>query len=152
MIELVTLSSEDWSLWRDLRLRALAEAPYAFGSTLVAWENAPEERWRERLDLPDALNVIAKIDDEAVGMATGASFDGTLELISMWVAPEARGRGVGDALIVRISRWARERGATELRLAVVAHNANAVRLYLRHGFVDVGPSDEVGERAMSKPL
>jgi len=152
MIELVTLSSEDWSLWRDLRLRALAEAPYAFGSTLVAWENAPEERWRERLDLPDALNVIAKIDDEAVGMATGASFDGTLELISMWVAPEARGRGVGDALVAMISRWARERGATELRLAVVAHNANAVRLYLRHGFVDVGPSDEVGERAMSKPL
>lgn len=152
MIELVTLSSEDWRTWRDLRLRALAEAPYAFGSTLEAWESAPEERWRERLDLPDALNVIAKIDDEAVGMATGASFDGTLELISMWVAPEARGRGVGDALVAMISRWARERGATELRLAVVAHNANAVRLYLRHGFVDVGPSDEVGERAMSKPL
>jgi len=152
MIELVTLSSEDWRTWRDLRLRALAEAPYAFGSTLEAWESAPEGRWRERLDLPDALNVIAKIDDEAVGMATGASFDGTLELISMWVAPEARGRGVGDALVAMISRWARERGATELRLAVVAHNANAVRLYLRHGFVDVGPSDEVGERAMSKPL
>ncbi|WP_437968227.1 GNAT family N-acetyltransferase [Sorangium sp. So ce260] len=150
MIDLRALTSEDWAAWRDVRLRALADAPYAFGSTLEEWQNASEERWRARLELPGSHNLVAYVDGEPVGMATGAPFEGTYELISMWVAPEVRGRGVGDALVEEILRWAREQGARELRLGVKEHNLSAISLYLRHGFIDVGPSREVGERAMMK--
>jgi ribosomal protein S18 acetylase RimI-like enzyme len=85
-------------------------------------------------------------------MATCAPFDGLYTLISMWVAPEARGTGVGDALIEATCQWAREAGAGELRLDVKEDNVQAIRLYIRHGFVDVGPSGEGGERAMRKLL
>jgi ribosomal protein S18 acetylase RimI-like enzyme len=152
LIELVTLHSDDWPTWRELRLRALEEAPDAFQATLAGWERATEHRWRERLELPDSLNLVARIDGQSVGMATGAPFDGVFEIISMWVAPEARGRGVGDALVAGICRWARERGAAELHLDVVENNATAINLYARHGFVDAGPSREPGERVMVKSL
>ena len=43
----------------------------------------------------------------------------------MWVASEARGRGVGDALIEASCRWACEQGAGELHLDVKEDNVSA---------------------------
>jgi ribosomal protein S18 acetylase RimI-like enzyme len=60
------------------------------------------------------------------------------ELISMWVAPEARERGVADQLIDHIEAWARHEGAVRLHLAVAAGNERAAALYRRHGFADTG--------------
>ncbi|MFC7512501.1 GNAT family N-acetyltransferase [Streptomyces thermocarboxydus] len=45
----------------------------------------------------------------------------------MWVDPMARGKGVGDYLIQAVERWAAERGATTLRLSVMADNAGRPR-------------------------
>jgi ribosomal protein S18 acetylase RimI-like enzyme len=45
-----------------------------------------------------ALNLVLTAHDKPVGMvsATAPSMDGEVELISLWVAPAGRGRGVGD--------------------------------------------------------
>ena len=45
------------------------------------------------------------------------------------VAPEARGRGVGKALMAAGERWARERGFEMLTLHVFAENRRARALY-----------------------
>lgn len=155
MIELTLLTPDQWPLWRDLRLRALAEDAYAFGSRIEDWQDADEARWRQRLGLPGSYNLIAHLDGRPVGMASGVpAQDGSaVELISLWVGPEARGRGVGDALIAAIAQWAKELGARVLRLDVAAGNPRAVALYVRHGFVDNGPSsNDACERAMVKVL
>ena len=55
-------------------------------------------------------------------------------LISMWVAPEVRGRGVGEALIAAVVEWARASGARRLLLDVGDHNRPAIALYARMGF------------------
>lgn len=51
MLQLRVLAPEDWRLWRGLRLEALREAPYAFGSKLADWQGDgdTQERWRDRL-------------------------------------------------------------------------------------------------------
>ncbi len=137
MIELQVLTPDDWRAWRRLRLAALAEAPYAFGSRLADWQGDgdQEERWRARLGIPGSLNVIAVLDGEPAGLASGVpAGESAAELISMWVSPAARGHGVGDHLVQAVSRWARQRGAEVLRLAVVAGNGNAAALYRRNGF------------------
>ena len=144
MIELKSVGPDDWKLWRELRLAALAEAPYAFGSQLVDWADAPEERWRERLSVPSAYQVIASLDGTPVGMAGGFRADepGVAELVSMWIAPAGRGQGVGDALMTAIEDWARAAGARVLKLSVVDGNDPAHNLYLRSGFAD---TDELGD-------
>ena len=144
MIELKSVGPDDWKLWRELRLAALAEAPYAFGSQLVDWADAPEERWRERLSVPTAYQVIASLDGTPVGMAGGFRADepGVAELVSMWIAPAGRGQGVGDALMTAIEDWARAAGARVLKLSVVYGNEPAHNLYLRSGFAD---TDELGD-------
>ena len=163
MIALRRLTGDDWPLWRELRLAALADAPYAFGSTLADWQGDGdrEDRWRARLDIEDSHNVVATVDGDPVGMASGVPTtgqEGVVELISMWVSPAGRGRGVGDALVVEVERWARSRGATRLRLDVSDGNQVAAALYERNGFVftgelgDVMPDGVRRERVMEKRL
>ncbi|MBV9952123.1 MAG: GNAT family N-acetyltransferase [Acidimicrobiia bacterium] len=143
-----------WRLWRDLRLRALADAPESFGSSLAEWETADERRWRQRLEeVP--LNVVAFAGEVPVGQASGilANEDRRVELISMWVVPERRGTGVADALVDAVARWARGEGAVAVRLSVRRKNEHAIRLYLRTGFVHVDePGDEPDEITMVRPL
>lgn len=56
----------------------------------------------------------------------------------LFVAPEARGQGVGTALLHAISAEAAARGYGEVRLDVVEGNARARALYEREGFRAVG--------------
>lgn len=149
MLAVHALSPDDWRLWRDLRLAALAEAPDAFGATLAEWsgDGDREDRWRARLSIPGGRDFVVLLDGTAAGMVSGVptSDDGTVELISMWVSPVGRGRGVGDRLIEAVVEWAVQQGATTVRLSVMRDNPRAIALYERHGFTP--PSGEEGEVA-----
>jgi GNAT superfamily N-acetyltransferase len=152
VILLRALSTEDWTEWRALRLAALTEAPQAFGATLADWQGAgdAEQRWRQRLD-GGSLNLLADLNGTPAGIVSGMppGGDGTVTLISLWVAPFARGHGVGDALVEAVVRWAWEREAGRVALRIFEGNHDAARLYRRHGFVDTGPvGDAPGEREM----
>lgn len=120
MIALDVIDADEWRAWRDLRLQALEEAPYAFGTRLSEWqgEGDTEPRWRDRLSSVP-FNVVARIDGAAAGIVSAtAPNDGAVALISMWVAPFARGRGVGDALVQAVLRWARDRALPPARICI----------------------------------
>jgi ribosomal protein S18 acetylase RimI-like enzyme len=134
------LRSEDWQVWRELRLAALEEAPHAFGSRLSDWANAEEERWRARLEIAGSYNVVAVTDGHPVGMCSGVPTedDGVVALISMWVAPAGRGRRIGERLIGAVEQWALNTSAHTLKLSVTTGNDHAHALYLRCGFTETG--------------
>jgi ribosomal protein S18 acetylase RimI-like enzyme len=58
--------------------------------------------------------------------------------IGMAVAREWRSRGVGSALLEAAIAWGREYGLHKLSLSVFAHNAAAIALYRKFGFVEEG--------------
>lgn len=138
-IELSEVGPDEWRTWRELRLAALADAPDAFLTRREDWENADEARWRARL-AGAGLAVVARLDGEPVGMVA-AKPDGpdAVELVSMWVAPAARGTGVADALVAYVVDWARQRDLTAVELGVMVGNPRARALYRRHGFRPLGP-------------
>ena len=148
-----TLTIDEWPKWRSLRLATLADAPEAFGSRLSDWADAPDQRWRSRLrDVP--LNVIAMLDNKSVGQvsATNDGSSTSVELISMWVAPNARGAGVGDAMIHAVISWAEDQGASVVELSVKAANLPARRLYERNRFLFNGNRDQADEVRMIRTL
>lgn len=130
------VTADDWETWRPVRLAALAESPDAFGSTLDDWVDAAEHRWRARLSIPGALDLVALDGERIVGLASGVPADRphTAELISMWVDPGARRAGVATELIRAIAEWAARSGAHVLELSVMPDNADARRAYERNGF------------------
>ncbi len=82
--------------------------------------------------------LVAVADGEIVGSVhVDRSRHGFGE-IAMAVAREWRGRGVGSALLAAAIEWGRERGLHKLSLGVFAHNAAAIALYRKFGFVEEG--------------
>ena len=136
---------DDWADWRLLRQRSLAEDPDAFSSSTVMWtgDNDTEERWRSRL--ADGPCFVAYDHGHPVGMVAGNLVGGAAELTSMWVAPEARRRGVGRELIARVVEWAAGRA---LSLRVMDGNHTAITSYERQGFVLQDGTDAEGCRRM----
>lgn len=150
MISIKKLVSEDWRAWRAIRIEALRESPHAFSTALADWqgEGDSERRWRHRLDSVP-FNVVAHVDGVVAGMVSGTSPspDGEVLLISMYVAPFARGSGVGDALVNAVKEWAVSQRADRVALAVMEANAPAIALYRRNGFIDSG-AGMPGQRVM----
>jgi ribosomal protein S18 acetylase RimI-like enzyme len=90
-------------------------------------------------------------------MASATSpVDEEIELISMWVSPEARGKGIGAVLIEAIVVCALEQHVSRVALDVKEDNMDAISLYKRLDFVDVGlsPNSEpdAPERRMLRQL
>lgn len=155
-----TFTHDAWPAYRALRLRALEDAPDAFGSTLAAESVRPPEEWAARLARAATSGIdhalTAEIAGEPVGLAwakVDADDPAVVNLFQMWVAPEARGQGVAAGLLAEAVRWARARGATAMQLGVNCANEEALRLYARAGFVATGlrepmrpGSDQVEER------
>jgi GNAT superfamily N-acetyltransferase len=128
---------DEWRSYREVRLAALHDAPAAFWTTAAVAGALTEEEWRRRL--ADGACFVAVADGRAVGLAAG--FDEApevAELISMWVEPSWRGRGVADQLVTAVTGWAAGEGFARVRLWVAVGNDAAERLYARHQFVKTG--------------
>jgi GNAT superfamily N-acetyltransferase len=146
------LSSDEGLRLRELRLRALARAPQAFGSTLEREKSFAPEVWHERASAGAAgqtsITVVAECADRWVGMATGLVGGAEAEtrapiLVGMFVDEAMRGCGIGEALVESIKRWARSGGHDTLDLWVVSTNTPALALYRRCGFLATGKSRPV---------
>jgi uncharacterized protein len=145
---------------RAIRLRALVDAPDAFGSTFAETEARSPQDWEAQVEA--LATFVWREGDADLGLVRGAPHDGDPEagyLISMWVTPEARGRGIGAALVGEVIAWARGRRLRRLVLDVGAHNVPARRVYERAGFLATGatgglppPRDRVREVEMAVEL
>ncbi len=117
------ITKRDAAHLRQVRLTALKEAPSAFGSTHAAEANRQEAEWVQRAVAgsrgSDRATFFAQLDDEFVGLVGGYREEPSsaiVELVSMWVAPHVRSRGVGTALVDAVRAWATETNATSISL------------------------------------
>jgi ribosomal protein S18 acetylase RimI-like enzyme len=130
------LAADEWAQLRVARLAALAEAPYAFGSTLAQEQQFTERTWRERAGRGNTFS--AWCGDTIIGLATGIDAGDDWHLVGMWVSPKLRGAGVADRLVAAVCELARQSGATSVTLWVTEVNDRARAFYRRVGFAPTG--------------
>lgn len=80
----------------------------------------------------------ARLDGKAVGCGGIAFEDGFAELKRMYVRPDARGKGVVQAVIAQLEAEARARGVTHVLLETGDVLHAAIRVYERAGFKRCG--------------
>lgn len=146
-MEIRELTEADAATYWALRLRALREEPEAFGSTYEESKDRPLEavaaRLREMAAQGDCI-LGASVDGALVGIVACVREPGRknrhlAKIFQMYVAAEARGQGVGRALMdAAIARARAREGLEMLTLDVVTTNTVARALYLRLGFIIFG--------------
>ena len=153
------IEADEWQDYKAVRLRALKDSPEAFGSTYEGSLKNSDQEWQDRLanvqphaDLP----LTAVMQESFVSLAWGKIESGstTAFLYQMWVAPEARGHGIGRNLLTEVIHWARKNDARTMELHVTTGDRPARRLYDSAGFEPYGepepmrPGSDLMEQAM----
>ncbi len=130
------LAEEDWSEYRETRLRALKESPEFFVASAEEEVEYPEERWRDRVRRSQRL--LAEREGSTLGVVSVGSEntadDTVCELFGLWVAPDARGSGVARRLMEAAARTARESEMRHLVYWVGTDNGRAVAFASSFGF------------------
>jgi putative acetyltransferase len=104
----------------------------------LARHYTPEQQHGLKLDAlfePPMRFFLARLNGAAIGCGGVALFADFAEIKRMYVRPDARGRGVADALMARLAQEAADAGLTLLRLETGTEQKAAMRFYRRAGFM-----------------
>lgn len=135
--------SELEPLWRSLHRhhRSVADLPVLADDDL-SWQRR-RDGYRGLLEKGDAFVLLATAGETPVGYAVVLIRPGDddtwpvgahlAELLSLAVSPEARGHGLGTALMDAVDAELERRGVHDLEVAVMAGNDRARRFYERRG-------------------
>lgn len=132
--------------YRAVRLDCLRRHSDVFGTTPAEEEAKPVLQFERAIQEQDPFHVMlgAFVDGRLSGLCgfareTRIKTRHRAELVQMYVAPDAAGRGLGGRLVAGHLKYSfAHPEITQVVLGVVAANAPAIRLYERHGFREYG--------------
>jgi ribosomal protein S18 acetylase RimI-like enzyme len=138
------LAPDEWMTLREVRLRALDDAPHAFLTGAAPESGWVEGRWRSTFET--GAWAVAQVRDELVGLGRAArepQAPRRRHLESVWVDPAHRRRGVASCLVTWLIEAELATGANDLRLWIFEGNEVARRFYESLGFRATGERQEV---------
>ena len=136
------LNESDAQVYQEVRLSALKINPEAFASTYEREVKFSIESIAERLEPVKDRFVLGAFNESGsvVGIVTFMRENGLKTIhkgnvFGMYVAPEARGKGLGKSLMIELIKKAKScDGLEQINLTVVSENNSAKKLYKSLGF------------------
>jgi ribosomal protein S18 acetylase RimI-like enzyme len=89
--------------------------------------------------------LLAFLDKDAVGLVAAfrdEEMPTLFHVVAMWVAPEARGHGLGRQLLTELEAWISSSGGELVQLSVTNEADAAQRLYKTAGYEPDGTVEE----------
>ncbi|CAN7682946.1 GNAT family N-acetyltransferase [Rhizobium rhizogenes] len=134
------IGTDEFDIFRQIRLEALRAEPSSFASSAEDWEVLSDEEWRRRLSDPV---FVAFQDDEPVGVMgllrqRSNKMAHRATLIMVYVRKDLRGMGLAKDLLDTVITYALSEGIVQIELVVSAENPKAINFYHREGFSEIG--------------
>ncbi len=133
---------------RSPEATALLEASHALMQSLFP-DDSCHYLSIDGLCAPNITFFVADIDGVALGCGALAKYDGYGELKSMFVSPEARGKGIAEQLLLALIDLAKTNNQPLLRLETGDTLTAAHKLYVKHGFTFRGPFGDYPDHPQS---
>lgn len=144
-MQIRTLAPSDAAAFQVLRLRSLRECPESFASSYEEEVDTPLQEIEKRLQPNAASAVFGAFKGSELCALAGLQRESMAKLAhksfiwGVYVAPEARGRGVGAQIMLHALNYAAiVLGTSQVNLSVNTKNSAAVSLYKKVGFVEYG--------------
>ncbi len=140
--EIATMSEQDWLAVREIYLQGIATGNATFEQSVPGWK-----QWDER-HLP-SCRLLARIDDKIVGWAalspvsSRCVYGGVAE-VSIYIAEDARGRGVGKRLLGALVDASEQNAIWMLQAGIFPENQVSISLHQQAGFRVVGRRERLG--------
>jgi L-amino acid N-acyltransferase YncA len=142
-IRIDTMTADDWPA-----VRAIYEAGIASGDATLSSEAPPWEEW-DATHRTDCRLVARDSEGRVVGwtavsrVSARSVYDGVVEE-SIYIAPEARGRGVGVLLLEALFQASEAAGIWTIQAGIQIENIASLRLHEKVGFRRVGVRERIG--------
>jgi phosphinothricin acetyltransferase len=140
---IIAMVADDWPAVRDIYRQGIDTGLATFETSVPDWP-----AWdAKHLSAP---RLVARDGDRAVGFAalsrvsTREVYRGVCE-VSIYVAADARGKGIGQLLMAELIRRSEEGGIWTLQASVFPENEASVALHLRNGFRIVGRRERISQ-------
>src|SRR5262245_46092758 len=134
----------DWT-----RVRGIYEAGVATGDATFETEIPGWEQW-DTGHIPEC-RFVARASDQVVGWAALSLvsrrkvYAGVAE-VSIYIADDVRGQGVGNALMTALVEESERQGFWTLQSSIFPENLASMRLHLKHGFRELGRRERIAQR------
>lgn len=142
-VAITPLTPADWPAVRAIYLEGIATGQATFETAAPEWS-----QWdaSHRAD----CRLIAREGDQVLGWAalspvSGRCVYGGVAEVSVYVAAEARGRGVGTALLRALVEASEAAGIWTLQAGIFPENEASVALHQSRGFRVVGRRERLGQ-------
>ncbi len=137
------MKPEDWETVREIYRAGLATGQASFETAVPTWET-----W-DKSKRPDC-RLIARNDEQIIGWAalspisSRAAYAGAAE-VSVYVSADARGNGVGKALLQTLVSASEQANVWTLQASIFPENVASVELHKTCGFKIVGFRDKIAQ-------
>ena len=140
--EIAPMTEQDWEAVREIYLQGIATGNATFETSVPDYEE-----WDERHLA--TCRLIARWENTVLGWAALSRvssrrvYEGVAE-VSIYIAEEARGHGIGRKLLRALVKASEQNGIWTLQAGILAENAVSIRLHQQAGFRIVGTRERIG--------
>jgi L-amino acid N-acyltransferase YncA len=138
-----TMQPSDWEQVKDIYLGGIATGNATFETDAPSWA-----AW-DAAHLPFS-RLVARAGDSIIGWAalspvsSRCIYAGVAE-VSVYVAADARGKGIGRALLAELISSSEMNGIWTLQAGILVENTASILLHKRCGFREVGRRERIGK-------
>ena len=142
-VDIEPLQAEDWPAVRAIYVEGIATGNATFEQDAPDWEKWDSGKLR-------ACRLVGRLEGKIVGWAALGAVSGRtvyrgVAEVSVYVAENARGRGVGRDLLARLVSDSEAEGMWTLQAGIFPENTASIRLHQSARFRIVGTRERLGE-------